>query len=156
MTSPLKQLLQKVIGFSWDETCEKAFLQIKSVITQNLGPILTCFDPFKEVTLQVDASKYGLGAALLQNDRPASFTPKSLTPTEKQYSHIEKELFNILFGCTRFHPYVYKRRIIVQTGHKLVLAIIFKKDLHLAPPRLQRILFSLTRYDINLTYIPGM
>ena len=35
------------------------------------------------VTVQVDASKKGLGAALLQEGCPVAFASKALTPTEQ-------------------------------------------------------------------------
>ena len=149
LTSQLRHLLPKDIEFVWDVTCENALQRIKTVITPNPGPVLTHFDPSQEITLQVDASKFGLGATLLQNDRPVSFASKSLTPTEINYSQIEKELYAILFGRKRFHQYVYGRRINVQTDHKPLIAI-FRKNLHTAPPRLQRMLLSLPRHDIKL------
>ena len=154
MTSPMRQLLKNDVEFEWNEACKNAFTKIKDVITQNQGPVLTYFDPRKDITLQVDASKSGLGAALLQDGRPVSYASMSLTQTEINYSQIEKELFAIVFVCTRFHQYVYGRPINVQTDHKPLIAI-FKKNIQTAPPRLQRMMLSLSRYDINLTYIPG-
>ena len=97
---------------------------------------------------------FGHVLTLLQNDRPVSFDSKSLTPTEINYNQIEKELYAILFGCKRFHQYVYGRRINVQTDHKPLIAIC-RKSLHMAPPRLQRMLLSLSRYDINLIHVSG-
>ena len=65
------------------------------------------YDPNKELRLQVDASKYGLGAVLLQEGNPIGYASKSLTDCEINYAQIEKELYAILFGCKRFHQYVY-------------------------------------------------
>ena len=41
------------------------------------------FDIQKPVTVQVDALKKGLGAALLQEGHPVAFASKAVTPTEK-------------------------------------------------------------------------
>ncbi|XP_038867865.1 carnosine synthase 1-like [Salvelinus namaycush] len=62
------------------------------------GPILAYYDPNKELRLQVDASKYGLGAVLLQEGKPIGYASKSLTDCEINYAQIEKELYAILFG----------------------------------------------------------
>lgn len=48
------------------------------------------FDPRKVTPLQCDASKYGLGAALMQEGKPIAFASKSLTQSEVQYVQIEK------------------------------------------------------------------
>ena len=45
--------------------------------------ILQHFDIQKPVTVQVDASKKGLGATLLQDGHPVAFVSKALTPTEQ-------------------------------------------------------------------------
>jgi hypothetical protein len=82
ITSPLRKLLVKDVHFAWDQPQEQAFQKIKDVITQSPGPVLSYCDHKKELTLQVDASKFGLGATLLQDCKPIAFASKSLTPTE--------------------------------------------------------------------------
>ena len=154
LTSPLRQLLPKDVEFSWDKPQIQAFENIKQVITRSPGPVLAYFNPDIDITLQVDASKYGLGATILQNEHPVAYASKSLTQTEINYAQIEKELFAVLFGCKRFHQFVYARRIKVQTDHKPLVAIM-KKSLQSAPPRLMRMLLALQKYDIELTHLPG-
>ena len=41
------------------------------------------------LSIQTDASEYGLGAALLQNNRPIAFASKTLTDVETRYANIE-------------------------------------------------------------------
>lgn len=154
ITSPMRQLLTKGVEFSWDYPQAQAFDKVKEVLTQSPGPVLAYFDPNQPVVLQVDASKFGLGATLLQNDRPVAYASKSLTPTEVGYAQIEKEMFAILFGCKRYHQYVYGRRITVQTDHKPLVSIM-NKPLYAAPPRLQRMLLQLQRYDLEVVHLPG-
>ena len=50
------------------------------------------------LTLQVDASKHGLGVTLLQEGKLVAFASKSLTSTEVNYAQIEKETYAILFA----------------------------------------------------------
>ena len=52
---------------------------MKQKITET--PLLVYFDPDKELVLQVDSSKDGLGAALLQDGKPIEYV--SITSTNK-------------------------------------------------------------------------
>ena len=78
----LRKLLVKDVHFAWDQPLEQSFQKVKDVISQSPGPVLSYCDHKKELTLQVDASKFGLGATLLQDCKPIAFASKSLTPTE--------------------------------------------------------------------------
>ena len=104
LTAPLRNLLKKDVEFVWNESHVEAFQKIKDVLTDS--PVLAYFNPKLDVTLQVDASKYGLGATLLQEGRPVSYASKTLTQTEIGYAQIEKEMLGILFGAKRFHEYI--------------------------------------------------
>ena len=109
------------------------------------------YDHTKKLTLQVDASKYGLGATLMQEGKPIAFASKSLTPSEINYAQIEKEMFAILFGCRRFHQYIYGHEVKVETDHKPLVSIM-EKTLLAAPPRLQRIILQLHRYELEINH----
>ena len=152
ITSPLRTLLVKDVEFCWDDPQKQAFRKVKEVITKS--PVLAYFDPQKVTTLQCDASKYGLGATLMQEGQPIAFASKSLTQSETQYAQIEKEMFAIVFGCKRFHQYIYGHKVRVETDHK-PLVPIFKKPLFAAPPRLQRMLLQVQGYDLDVNYVPG-
>ena len=151
-TKPLRDLLKSDVDFTWDEQQNKAMEEVKSLISSQ--PILSFFDPKKEIILEVDASKSGLGATIKQEGKPVAFASKALTPTEENYAQIEKELYAILFGCQRFHQYLYGRDVTVHSDHK-PLETIAKKPLCNAPPRLQRMLLQLQKYRIKVVYVPG-
>ena len=57
--------------------------------------------------MQVDASRSGVGAVLLQDDKPVAYVSKSLTPTQQRYAVIEQEMLAVVLGCQRFHQYIY-------------------------------------------------
>ncbi|KAL0161181.1 hypothetical protein M9458_044906, partial [Cirrhinus mrigala] len=144
VNAPLRQLLKQDCEFIWDAVHDRAFKQIKELITNH--PM--------DLTLQVDASKSGLGAVLLQHDKPVAYASKSLNSTEQNYAQIEKELYAVLFGCKRFHEYMYGRKVTVESDHKPLEAIL-KKPLASAPPRLQRMILQLQKYDIHILHKPG-
>ena len=153
-TAPLRQLIKENSEFVWDSNHDAAFQRVKDILTQEPGPVLTYFDHTKDVKLQVDASKHGLGAVLLQEEKPVSYASKTLTETEENYAQIEKELYAVPFGCRRFHQYLYGRQVIVESDHK-PLESIMRKPLAAAPPRLQRMILQLQRYDISIEHKPG-
>ena len=107
LTAPLRELLKKDTDFSWNHTYGIAFEQVKEAVVSDTT--LRYFNPSLPVTIQVDASQVGLGAALLQNGKPVAFASKALTKTECQYANIEREMLAAVFGVERFHTYIYGR-----------------------------------------------
>lgn len=153
VTEPIRELLKKDTVWSWGAEQDQAMDKIKAILTSK--PLLRYFDTTKDVVLQVDASKGGLGAVILQEKQPVAYASRALTETEQGYPQIDKELLAIVFGCEKFHTYVYGRPIDVQTDHQPLVSIV-KKPICMASPRLQRLLIRLQRYTINdLAYVPG-
>lgn len=70
---PRCQLLKQNSEFVWDTTHDVVFQQMKELITQEPGPVLPYFDPHKELRLQVNATKSGLKAVLLQEEKPIAY-----------------------------------------------------------------------------------
>ena len=99
---------------------------------------MTNFDTTKLILLQVDASQKGLAAALMQDGCPVAFASKALTQAETQYANMEREMLAIIYGCERFHNYLFGHKFTVESDHK-PLAAIHLKPLNAAPPRLRRI-----------------
>ena len=151
-TASLRQLLKKENKFAWDASQQDVFDRIKNLISEEVT--LTYFDPEKETVLQVDASTKGLGATLLQEDKPVAFASKALTDVESRYANIERELLAVVYGCEKFHTYLYGRSFTVQSDHK-PLESIHLKHLTSAPPRLQRMLLRLQPYSLTIKYRQG-
>lgn len=124
-TKILRQLLKKEIPFEWTADHSKAFEDIKAEMNSDL--MLRFFDPKEQVTLEVDASLHGLGAALIQRGRPVAFASKSLTPTETRYANIERELLSVVFALEHFHCSVYGKPVTVISDHKPLESIHLKQ-----------------------------
>ena len=151
-TSDLRLLLRKDSEWQWTPSHQQAFDAVKSLICADCT--LTYFDPKKPTVLQVDASLKGLGAALIQQGKPVAYASKALTDAETRYANIERELLAVVFGCTRFHTYVYGSKFTVESDHK-PLEVIQRKSLASTPPRLQRMMLRLQPYDCEIVYKPG-
>ena len=152
ITAPIRELLKSDVIFDWQAEQKKALETIKMILTSN--PVLKFYDVTKNVTIQTDSSQDGLGSCLLQEGHPIAYASRSLTEAEKNYAQIERELLAIVFACEKFNQYIYGKEVIVQTDHKPLQAIQ-NKPLHKAPPRLQRMLLRLQKYDLILKYTPG-
>ncbi|UYV67908.1 hypothetical protein LAZ67_5002467, partial [Cordylochernes scorpioides] len=70
IVAPLNQLLVKGQDFVWDSSQERAFRKLKELLTTQ--PILAAYDVRKPTMVSSDASSYGLGAVLKQEDRGGS------------------------------------------------------------------------------------
>lgn len=57
----------------------------------------------------------------------------------------------IVFGLERFHQYVYSKEAEVESDHRAII----KKPLSSAPPRIQRLLVRLQKYQVKVKYKPG-
>ena len=151
-TAPLRELLVKNKLWQWGKSQNQSFERIKELLVST--KCLVYYDVQKPLKTQVDASKSGIGAALLQDDRSVAYTSNSLTATRQRYAPVEQEMLAVVFGCLRFHQYIYGKKVTIQGDHKPLEAIM-KKPLQNTPPPLQRILLSLQKYDIDLAYLAG-
>ena len=79
------------------------------ILTETSPGILRYYDPKLPIWLQGDASKSGLGTVLIQDSAPIAYASRSPTETENRYAQIEKELLAVVFGCERFHQYIYAK-----------------------------------------------
>jgi len=60
----------------------------------------------------------------------------------------------VVHGLEKFHYYVCGRGVTVETDHKLLEAI-FKKLLATAPPRIERMMLRVQKYDAKIKYVQG-
>ena len=97
------------------------------------APILAYYNPQKETVLQTDASTKGLGACLLQDEKPIYFASKALTETQRGYVAIEIESLAVAWAVEKFHHFLYGYHFILQTDQKPLEAIL-SKSLNQATP----------------------
>ena len=101
LTAPLWELLKKDANFTWNASYETAFEQVKQAIVSDTT--LRYFNLSLPVSIQVDASQVGLGAALLQNNKPIAVTSKALTDAEYRYANIERDASHCLQSRVILH-----------------------------------------------------
>ena len=152
--APLQSLLKKDTEFVWMPVHQQAFDKLKLHVSNDVK--LQFYDASKPLYIEVDTSKKGIGAVMLQEDpimkdisksdiptnlRPISYASKTLSSTESNYSNIECELLGLLFAMTHFKHFTYGRLVHVITD----LVSLFRKSLVDSSPRLTRMLMQLLR-----------
>lgn len=156
VTAPLRLLTKKNKKFVWGTAQQTAFETLKTQLTSST--VMSYYNPDAVTKLTVDASPFGLGGILSQEQPDGSFRPvaygsRALNNVESRYSQIEREALAVLWGCEHFHYYVYDRHILIETDHKPLISAMGRKS---SPtPRIQRWLLRLQAYDYDLMHISG-
>ena len=105
LTTSLRDLLKETSELQWFPEHQEEFKRIGKQISEKVT--LSYFNPDKKVVLQVDASVKGLGAWLLQDNKPVAFESKALTSVEARYANIDRELLAVGYGCERFRIHTF-------------------------------------------------
>jgi len=156
VATPLTNLLSPKVPFVWNELCQVAFVNLKALLISS--PILAApvFDrPFK---LAVDASDFGVGAVLLQDDsvgveHPVCYFSRKFDIHQKHYSTIEKEALALILALKHFDVYVSSSvSLIVYTDHN---PLVFLHSMRNTNQRLMRWSLFLQGYDLAVRHIRG-
>ena len=121
---PLHALTQKGAPFEWTQSCQNAFEELKSNLTES--PLLAYPDFDKSFLLETDASVKGLGAVLsqVQDDgrpHPVAYASRALSPQEKRYAITELETLAVVWAV---NAYLYGHDVVVFTDHSAVKAVL--------------------------------
>lgn len=110
IVEPLRKLTRKEKKSFWGEEQTKAFKALKESLSGE--PVLACFHLDAPTFVVTDASPVGLGAILLQDQdtgqrKPIAHTSRSLSPMERRYSQIEREVQGCVWAVERLHNYLF-------------------------------------------------
>ena len=150
---PIRELVKDKVAFNWGLEHQAAFKLVKNEIIT--ASILAYYDPKKTTVLQTDASINGLGACLLQDEKPVYFASKALTEAQQGYIAIELESLAVAWVMEKFHHFLYGNQFILETDQK-PLETILARSLNQATPRLQRILIRTMPYNFTVHYLPDL
>ena len=90
LASKTNFLRQQVTNWDWNPSTDQSFHHLKSWICYTLlRTTLAYYNHTQLLVLQTNASEYGLGTALIQNNRPIAFASKTLTDVETRYKNME-------------------------------------------------------------------
>ena len=120
---------------------------------------LGLYNPEAQIKVSADASSYGLGAVLLQQQesdwKPIAFASRTMTETESRYAQIEKEALATTRACEKFTTYILGKKFHIETDHTPLVPVLGSKNLESLPPRILRFRLRLARFDYTISHVPG-
>jgi len=158
-SKPLRDLLSTKRVWTWGPAQQQSFQLIKELLTSDPA-VLALYDPQRKTRVSADASAYGLGAVLEQQQddmswRPVVYQSRSMTSCEQRYAQIEKEALSVTWACERLSSYLIGKKFEILTDHKPLVSLLGSKDLDTLPPRIQRFRMRLMRFHYSIQHIPG-
>ena len=103
ITAPLSNLLKKN-AFQWSEEAEKCFEALKGIMSST--PVLATPYFSKPFVIQCDASGYGLGVVLMQDEHLIAFKSRKLKKREQLKSTYDKEMLEIMQALVKWRQYL--------------------------------------------------
>jgi hypothetical protein len=94
ISRPLTELLKKHNMLILTSDHDVAFQTIQSALISAL--VLTLLDFSKPFCIEIDASEYGVGDVLMQDNHAIPYVSKALSPKMRELSTYEKEYMAIL------------------------------------------------------------
>ena len=146
----MTKLTRKEVKFEWNDSCERAFQELKRRLTS--APILVVSERGHEYSVYCDASKDGLGCVLMQFGRVVAYGSRQLKNHEQNYPTHNMELTVVVFASKIWRHYLYGEEFKVYSDHKSLKYIFTQRDLNM---RQRKWMEFLEDYDFTLHYHPG-
>jgi hypothetical protein len=139
--------------FQWTGTLARAFkltktMLIKSIMNNNLeGP--------EDIQVFVDASKYAVCVVVMQKKRIITCASKVLSPSQRRWATIERELYAIAWGLKKMRFYLHGVKFQLYTDHKPLVGF-FSKVTDAPNTRMMALLLATMEYSFDVNYLPGV
>lgn len=154
IAAPLTALTSDKVQYPWHEWRQpelNAFNAIKQALTE--APVLTLPDESNlNYTVQADASDLGLGAVLLQQDKPIAYYSRKLSPAELNYTTGEKEMLALVSALKEWRCYLEGANVTLLTDHH---PLTYFQDQDVLSRRQARWMEYLSRFNFVITYQKG-
>ncbi|GBG82712.1 hypothetical protein CBR_g36240 [Chara braunii] len=116
---PLTDLTKKDTSFLRTSECQEAFTRLKEALIR--APVLKLPDPTLPFVLTTDASQYGVGAVLQQDDgnglQPIEYMSKKIKTKKLQDSTYEKELYALVSELKHWKHFLLGRHFKIFSDH---------------------------------------
>ncbi|KAJ4780034.1 polyprotein [Rhynchospora pubera] len=112
IAKPLTDLTKKN-AFCWNFQAQQAFERLKVAMSTAL--VLTLPDYSKKFTIETDASALGMGAVLMQDNKPIAFLSKRLGLRNQGLSTYEKEFLSLLTTVKKWRHYLVGSHFVIKT-----------------------------------------
>jgi hypothetical protein len=119
LLAPLTGLVSDKTKFIWGEEQQRAFDEIKRVISKET--LLTFPDFNKEFHIYTDASDFQLGSVIMQENKPIAFYSRKMNSAQRNYTTGEQELLSIVETLREFRNILFGQKLIIHTDHKNIV-----------------------------------
>lgn len=155
--APLHNLLKKnnTGKFKWTEECENCFKELKQYLCSI--PILAIYNKEKNIVIEVDASRSGLGAVMKQPQEdgflhPVAYFSKKLTPGQAKKEIMYLECLAIKEAIVYWQYFLIGKEFIVTSDHKPLINLKTKSRTDEA---LGDLMLYLSQYNFKVIYKKG-
>ncbi|GBG59540.1 hypothetical protein CBR_g49800 [Chara braunii] len=154
IAAPLRKLLKKEAIWQWDKDCTSALKKLKRALIEYL--VLKVADPSLPFVVTMDASRYGIGAVLQQDDdngyRPVEFMSARMPSKKVATSTYERELYALMQALEHWKHYLPGRHFKVYSDHE---TLRWLKTQTKMTPKLSRRAAEIDQYDFELKLVKG-
>ena len=116
IAAQITEVIKKDVGFKWGEEQEKAFKVIKEKLTR--APLLALPNFAKTFEVECDASGLGIGAVLMQEERPIANFSEKLSGAALKYPTYDKELYALVRALETWQHYLWPKEFVIHTDHE--------------------------------------
>jgi hypothetical protein len=150
ITTPLTNMLKKN-SFAWTAAAQATFEALKLAVSQ--APIIALPNFSKPFIIEYDASGVGIGAVLMQENRPIAFLSQALKGKALHMSTYEKKLFALVTAIYKWRTCLLGQCFLVRTNQQSLKFLLEQK---ISTPFQQRWLTKLLGYDFVVEYKKGI
>ncbi|GBG62048.1 hypothetical protein CBR_g28524 [Chara braunii] len=151
---PLSRLTSKNVSYSWDAACTEAFRTLKEALVSYL--VLRIADPKLTFVVTTDASQYGIGAVLQQDDGdglwPLEYYSKRMPSVKVATSTYMRELYALRMALDHWKHYLLGPDFKVFSDHETLKWIKMQTTLS---PTLLRWFHEIDIFDFELRHKKG-
>jgi hypothetical protein len=127
LVAPLTSLTRNKVKYIWTDKCERAFENVKYVLTH--APILTLPKLGKPFEVVIDASLLEVRAVLLQGGKPITFESKKFSPAERNYTTGEQEIAAVMHAMRTWRCYLEGADCMIVIDHNPLVYLKTQKTL---------------------------